>query len=299
MRKGPCPGGRQARCVLVAGLVGAASGCATTQARVDQFETFAVAGVQFADAVPQVLDESFDATVRTSSTVLVQARPLLDQDGRLAELAKEDSLLARRLAILTDLKVHTRALRGYFIALQGLARADGESSGLTDMTGELVERLGDLSPTIRAASVGGVEVGELVSPAVRLAVGRFQSATLEEELRRHAPAIERELALHQAALHAVADAMRADMEAQGAAEDRDRIHLPYARSGTLPGNWSQRRLDSFRRLSRLSAVDAAAQAAETLRQSFLALVEGRLGGALLGALVEDVTSILTFATRDP
>lgn len=299
MRTGPCPGGRLARCTLVAGLVGAASGCATTRARVDQFEAFAVTGVQFADAVPEVLDESFEATVRTSSVVLIQARPALDQDDRLGELAKEDSLLARRLAILTDLKVHARALRGYFISLQGLARTDAESSGLTDVTADLLARLGDLSPTIRTASVGGVEVGELISPAVQFTVGRFQSATLEEELRRHAPAIERELALHQAALQAVADAMRADLEAQGTADDRDRIHLPYARSGTLPGNWSQRRLDSFRRQSRLSSVDAAARAAETLRASFVALVEGRLGGALLGALVEDVTSILAFATRDP
>jgi hypothetical protein len=294
MWRGARSAGRAAWWILVAGLAGSASGCATTQARLDQFEAFAVAGVQFADAVPVVLDESFEATVRTSSLVLEEARPTLDQDARLTELAREDSLLARRLAILTDLKGHARALRGYFIALRSLAWTDIESSGLTDVTGSLLERLGHLSPTIGSATVGGREIGDLVSPAVEFTVGQFQSAALEDELRRHAPAIERELALQQAALEVVAEAMRADLETQAAAEDRDRIDLPFARSGTLPASWSQRRLDSFRRQIRLSSVDAASQAAETLRSSFVALVQGRLGGALIGALAQDVTVILTF-----
>jgi hypothetical protein len=283
-----------ARCTLVAGLAGALSACATTQARIDQFETFAVAGVGFADAVPAVLDESFESTVETSSLVLREARPLLDQDTRLAELETQDSLLTERLAILTDIKRHARAVRAYFVALQTLAQSSAESSGLTDVTRGVLERLGGLSPTIRTATVGGMEIGQLVAPAVELTVGQFRSIALEDELRRHATALERELALQQAALEAVAEAMRADLDAQAAAEDRDRIYLPYARSGALPADWGQRRLDSFRRQTRLTSVEAAAQAAETLRSSFVALVEGGLGDALLGALVQDVTAILTF-----
>lgn len=283
-----------ARYTLVSALAGALSACATTQARVDQFETFAGAGIEFADAVPAVLDESFEATVEASSLVLEEARPFLGEDARLAELERQDSLLAQRLAILTDVKRHTRVVRTYFIALRNLAQADTEASGLTDLTEGLVARLGELSPTIRSATVGGREIGEVAAPAVSFTVGQFRSTVLQDELRRHAPAIERELALQQAALALVADAMRADLEAQAAAQDRDRIVLPYAGSGSLPSSWSRRRLDSFRRQVRISSVEAAAQAAETLRASFIALVEGRFGGALVEALIQDVTAILTF-----
>ncbi len=281
--------------MLLAAIVAALSACATTQARVAQFERFAIAGVQFSEAVPPVLDESFEAAVTTSSLVLEETRPGLDEGGRLAAIEEADSLLSERLAILSDLKRHARVLRSYFVALQALAQTDAESTGLTDVTGGVMEALGEVSPRIAGASVGGMRVGDVLAPAVDIAVGQFQSSVLEAELRRNGSTIERELALQEAALEAVADAMRSDLGAQAAAQDRDRIHLPYARSGTLAPDWNGRRLESFRRRIRLTSVDATAQAAATLRSSFVALVEGRLGDALIGALVQDITEVVTFA----
>jgi hypothetical protein len=288
--------------VLVVLLALPGLGCAAKAARASQFERFALAGTQFADAVQLVLDESFETKVATSSLVLVEARPNLDRDQRLEAIEDDDTELRERLSILDDLKKHARILRGYFVALQTLAQTDAESSGLVDVTNGLVGALGGISPAIARATVGGQGIQDLIRPAVDFAFGSFQSRALERELRRNAPTVERELALQQAALTVIADAMRSDLEAQAEAEDRDRIHLPYVQEGTLPADWNERRLNSFRRRIRLSSVDAATQAVETIRSSFVALVENRLDDAAIGALIRDVTEIVTFVegvTRNP
>jgi hypothetical protein len=289
-------------CALLVCSVLSESGCATKTARVNEFERFALAGTQFTEAVQVVLDESFEATVGTSSLMLMEARPGLNEDKRLEELEKNDKALQERLSILNSLKKHARILRGYFVALQTLAHTNAESSGLLDVTNGLVGALGEISPAITGATVGGQKIESLVRPVVEFAFVSFQSRALERELRQHAATVERELAVQQAALRAVADAMRSDLQTQAAVEDRDRIHLPFAKEGTLPPDWRERRLNSFRRQLRLSSIDAATQAVDTLRSSFVALVENRLDAAAIGALLHDITEILTFVetlTKNP
>ena len=299
------------RLMLIACLPLVGGACATAGARVAQFGAFAEAGTQFADAVPAVLDESFNATVTTSSLVLAEARPgllLLDADIRrstmLEQLEQNDALLLERIGILRDVKQHAGVLREYFVALQALAQTDANSSGLTDVARGLVTALGSLSPAIANASVGGKAVSGLVPPIVNFAVAGFQSRVLEEELRRNAGTIERELAVQQAFLTAIAEAMTADLQAVYEAEDRDRIHLPYVNPGNLPGDWSQHRLASFQRQVQLSSVDAAAQAAARLRATFVQLVENKVDQGTIAALFVDINSVLTFietgtGTADP
>lgn len=282
---------------LVASLPILGSGCAATVARVTQFESFALAGTRFADAVPDVLDESFKTTVNTSSLVLVQARKGLSDSARLEEIERNDSTIRQRLEFLNDLKRHAKLLRRYFVALQSLALTDAQSSGLTDVTSGLVSALGEISPNIASATVAGASISELVSPAATLAFAAFQSKVLEAELRRNALTVDRELSLQQAALTALSEAMRADLEAQFEVADRDKIALPYVRDGELPADWSQRRLEAFQRHIRLASVDAASQAAGDLRLSFVALVEDRLDRTMIGALLADINGIVTFLAR--
>ncbi|MFV1987926.1 MAG: hypothetical protein ACC682_11655 [Gemmatimonadota bacterium] len=287
--------------LLVATAPAFGAACASGGARVARFDAFAEAGTQFADAVPAVLDASFEGAVATSSLALEQARPgllLLPDSVRetvmLEQLQQNDADLVTRLETLRDVKRHARLLREYFVALQALAQTGAESSGLTDVTGGFVEALATVAPSIGEATIGGQPVSELLPPVVDFAVTSFQSQVLEDELRRNAGAIERELALQVAFLTAVAETMASDYELVFAADDLDRIRTPYVRAGSLPRSWSDRRLGSFRRQSALSSVDAASRAAERLRTAFIQLVENRIDQATIAALFIDIHGMLTF-----
>lgn len=286
---------RPVRLLVLVGFAISLGACAAETARINQFNTFAQAGSKFADAVPPVLDAAFAAAVETDSLVLLQARAgLSSQDDRLKAIEESTKSLSHRIAILNDLKRQTHLLRAYFVALQALAQTNAESSGMSDVADGLVGALGKVSPRIANATIGGSPISHLVAPAVSFAFTTYQSAVLNRQLRKNAATIERELDLQRAALTAIAAAMKADIQTQSAAADRNNIVLPFVRGGKLPSNWTQRRVDAFQRQVQTASVDAAAQAAQSLRMSFVALVENRLDDTGITALLQDIDAIVTF-----
>lgn len=282
------------RLLVILGFATILGACAVGTARINQFEEFAQAGTRFADTVPPVLDEAFRVAVATDSLVLTQARVgLRSSEDRLKAIEQSNRNLAERIAILSDLKRQASLLGAYFVALQALAHTDAESSGMTEVASGIVGALGKLSPRIASAKIGGSPVSDFLAPVVSLTFTAFQSAALNRELRKNGATIERQLDLQQAALTAIADAMRAEFEIHAVAADRDSIVLPYVRDGTLPSDWAQRRADAFQRQTQLRSVDAAAKAAQSLRSSYVALVENRLDETNLTALLLDINSIVT------
>lgn len=280
--------------LLVVGFAISLTACAVGAARINQFDKFAQAGIQFVDAIPPLLDEAFVATVTTDSLVLKQAREgLTPGEARLNKIEKSNENLSQRIGILNDLKRHASLLRAYFVALQALAQTDAESSGMTDVANGLVGALGKLHPRIANATIGGSPIKDLVAPAVSFGFTAYQSAVLNRELRKNAATIEKELNLQQAALTAIADAMKADLQTQFAALDRDAIVLPYARGKPLPSDWTQRRVDAFQRQLQIQSVEAAAKAAQNFRTSFVALVENRLDDTGITLLLRDINDIVT------
>lgn len=282
---------------LLIALIVVATGCATQSARVDEFGRFAQAGVAFADALPPVLDDSLASTVATDSLVLVKERAALSRDQRNAFLESSRADLQQRQRLLDDLRQHANLLRAYFVALDNLASTDAQSSGLTDVAQGLVSELGKLNTDIAGATIGETPLSELIGPAVNFGVVTWQAASLNRELERNAPAIERELALQRAALDSLARAMRAELEARLEKEYSERVGLPYIRDVTLPADWSERRLEALRRRLELQSVDAARQAARSLHNAFVALVEGSLGDIALGTLMTDINALLGVIER--
>ncbi len=61
-------------CALLILATIANAGCAVQQQRVSQFGNFAQAGIAFADAIPPVLDESFQAAVAADTLILKEVR---------------------------------------------------------------------------------------------------------------------------------------------------------------------------------------------------------------------------------
>lgn len=270
-----------------------ATGCASEQVRVDQFAGFAATGSAFTKAVDPVLVESFDATATTSSLALLQARNALAPSDRLQALQQADDDLNARLAILGDLKRHLGVLQSYFDALASLSATTAQSSGMTGVAQGLVDALGKLDARIANASIAGTKIASLIAPAAEFAFVTHQSHVLDQELTRNAATIDREIRLQEAALHALADAYASDLGVVAAQTYRDDVALPYAGSQALASDWSTTRANLLQSTLDTTSVQAAADAASSLRSSFVALVENRLTGERIAALQTDLNNILT------
>ena len=264
--------------------------------KVGKADSLANAGIAFSDAVPAFIDESFVLAVTADSLTLMQTRPDLTEDERSIGLQASDDALAARLTILRDLKRHALLLRSYFMAIKAITQSDA-ASGITEQTKTIVARLGELSPTIRDASIGGAPISDFIGPAVNIVVASYQNAVLRRELEERADTIERELALQQAALTAMRDQMIADKDLQVQIEERNPIFLTFVGNDPLPRNWSDQRVAAFKRTIGFESYDAAAKAAGDLHDSWIAFAEDRLDEGTLLLLIHDVEALVQLSEK--
>lgn len=276
-------------------LLLALAGCGAT-ATINQAGHFADAGIAYADAVPAFYDESFVYAATANSLILAQTRDDLPAAERGETLGTHDAELSERLTILRDLKAHAATLRAYFIALKALAQTDAGGE-ISDATQGLVDRLGKLSPTISGANIGGTPIADFIQPAVSLAVAAYQSAALRHEVEERGAAIERELALQEAAVAAIGEQMLADWDLQVQIEQRNPLTRAFISDAPLPGNWSDRRIELLRLSANIDSFNAASKAADSLHQSWIAFAEGRLGEDGLLLLLRDVEELVQLATK--
>lgn len=260
-----------------------ASSCAAM--RMNQFKQFSQAGISYSGAVTDLLAASGAAAIDTDSMVLVKTRQPLSTAERSAAIIEHNKTLRERLAILGDLRRHARLLSSYFEVLGTLADSNAPSQVGTAAE-SVVQALGKLDTSIQNAKVGHTPVADFVGSVTQIAVAHFKAAALENELKKRAQTIERELDLQQAALSAVAQEMRVDLQAQIQQQESNDIVMPFVKDGPLPDAWSKERKEILQSQISLASVDAAADAAKKLKIAFVALAEGRFQ-------LVDVTSVLS------
>lgn len=134
-------------------------------------------------------------------------------------------------------------------------------------------------------------------PWVKLGVAAYQNAVLRRELEERGEAVERELELQRAALTAISEQMLADKDLQIQVEDRNPLFADYLGEGTLPSNWSERRITAFRRTAEFESLNAAAKAAGNLHESWIAFVENRLDASSLLLLIRDIEELVQLAEK--
>lgn len=279
--------------VLVLGL--AAAGCAssTDTARLDEV---ARAGIAYADKIPPLLDRAFALTVGVDSGALVEARRDLPEDRRRQVLHDFDAAMAGRLAEYAAAKRHNALLRSYFVALRTLLEPDGPK-GIGNAAKRLTAALGKLSPRLRKAHMGDVSVSGLVEPAAGIAVASFRSEALRRELEARGESIERELALQEALVTALARQIRADREVLSARFRNDEVLEPFVSAARLPKTWPARRLRSLRENGDVEAARAAEQAIRSLRNAYVEALEGRLDAARAAELATTVEGFVELVSR--
>lgn len=279
--------------VLVLGL--AVAGCAlpTDTARLDEV---ARAGIAYADKIPPLLDRAFELTVGVDSGALVKARRELPEERRRRMLDEFDAAMAGRLAEHAAAKRHNAFLRSYFVVLRTLLEPDGPK-GIGSDTKRLTAALGKLSPRLKKARMGDVSVSGLVEPAASIAVASFRSGVLRRELEARGEAIERELALQEALVTALARQIRADREVLSALFRNDEVLKPYVSAARLPRTWPARRLRSLRDTGDVEAARAAEQAIRSLRNAYVEALEGRLDAARAAELATTVEGFVELVSR--
>ena len=273
----------------------ATSGCVATTdtARLD---AVAGAGIAYADKVPALLDRAFELAAAVDSRALVEARDGLSEEQRRVALQQFDAAMAARLNDYDAARRHNDLLRAYFVALRALLESDGaEAAGAA--VKRLTTELGKLSPRLRKAQLGDVSVSGLVEPAATIAVASFRLEALRRELQARGKAIERELALQEALVAALARQVRADQAIVSTGFRTDEVLEPYVSAKRLPKTWPTRRLKSLRAPADLEAALAAEQAVRALRKAYVAAIEGRLDAGQAAGLAATVGGFVELVSR--
>ena len=278
---------------LLLGLMSAGCAVSTDTVRLDEV---ARAGIAYADKIPPLLDQAFELAVGVDSGALVEARRALPEDERRRMLDEFDAAMARRLEEHAAAKRHNTLLGSYFVALRTLLEPDG-SRGIGNAARRLTAELGKLSPRLKKARMGDVSVGGLVEPAAGIVVASFKSGALRRELEARGQAIERELALQEALVTALARQIRADREVLSARFRNDEVLKPYVSAARLPRTWPARRLRSLREPAGVGAARAAEQAIRSLRKAYVAAMEGRLDAVRAAELAATVEGFVELALR--
>lgn len=259
--------------------------------KTNQFKQFSQAGVAYSNAVTVLVDESGSTAIDADSMVLVKTRPHLSEDARKEAISTQNTDLRKRMAILGDLKRHSRLLRSYFEALGALAESDKPSQIGTAAEG-VVQALGKLHPSIENANVGKLPVAGFVGGVTKITVGHFRAAALEDELTKRGQTIERELELQQAVLRALGQQMRTDLQAMIQQQESNGVDIPFVKDEPLPGSWSNDRKEILQSQMSLASVDSAADAATKLKIAFVALAEGRFQLVDVPTMIGEINEIV-------
>jgi len=269
------------------------AGCGT--ARVNQFRQFSVAGVAYAEAVEPLTEAAGLAAVDVDSDVLIRAHGDLPLDERRQAVLRGNAEVRRRLGVLADIARQARLLRSYFVALGSLAESDAPSQ-IGTAGQSLFESLGQVSERVRTASVGHLPVDELLGNVAPIAVAEFRRAALERELQAHAETLWAYLEIQEAAIRAVVETLRDDLQGSLDARETGEVVQPFL-GDKLPKGWRKTRREVLTSQVNVASAEAAARAAGQLKVSFVALVEGRFGASDFQALLEDIGRVLTVVER--
>ncbi len=259
--------------------------------RIGQFDKFATAGKTYSEAMTKLTVEAGQIKIDADSELLLTNRDALSPEERSSTYQNQTEGLKDVLAVMGDLRAHTQLLRKYFSALAALSQSDAPS-GIGEEAANLVGELQKLSPSLEKATIGNANVKDFIGAVVPIVVAQFQRAALEEQLRKDAPMLERQLELQKAVLAALAEGIEADLESLSNARSLNQVAKPYVQEGDLPKTWREDRRALLSTTLMAASLDDAKDAADTLKKTFVALVENKIGPGDFDQLFADIDAIL-------
>jgi len=260
------------------------AGCTTH--RVNQFSTFATAGNRYSAAMIALTEATAITAVDANSQTLLYSR------GDWSENIREDNyqkLTVSLNALLEELHVfqeHTLLLKTYFRSLSRLAESDAPDA-ISGQTERLVSEIQNLGGQLEKAE----SVKKYLRPAVTLIVANYKHKALEEELRKRAHVLERELELQSAYLKALAAGLISDAEYLKEMKQTKNISS-YIERGPLDEKWTKERRELLTSKRSTDILDTATMAADNLKTTFEALIENKIKPGDFETLFSDIDAIL-------
>jgi len=286
------------------------SGCTAQKEKLNVAGAVAEAGVAFTNQIPELYNEYFALYVEVNSIALSQERDdqreIVDAGGASEADAKSalrehlessNRNLLETLDHLRQAKRHALFLRNYFVGLQAFVSDEtggGTGAALANVTGHLRElKPGLLSAadSLLGAGAGGFE--RLLTSLAEIAVTAVKSARLRDELAKNGPAVREAIYLQERLVEEAGRQMIEDLKSKAAIELEEPLLVDYmSLSGSLPGDWTRRRVELLNHQVRAEAVERATAAASTLRLSWEQLMAGSVTGFTVGTLVADIEATI-------
>jgi len=268
----------------------AISGCASAQ----PYAEFAKAGTAYSGALDKLLVAAGNVQLDKTSETLISLHDV--SPPKLEDVEKKNKLDEDRLKLIGDLRTHARLLAKYFAALADLATTDAPDRAAAS-TKTAFENLNNFSKSVSSSTV--VSQPEAGASLTKLVVGGAIRAELRAELEARKDAIRQELLLQDALIKTLASQIGSGLESS----NKNRMTRLVIEPLTAPKKLSREEKDQLviDRRGILSASTTVAELGEatkavaSLRQSFEALVEGRLTLAGINSLLADVDAVVSVA----
>jgi hypothetical protein len=271
---------------------------------VEQGKAFSDVGIQYADAVVELLDVTTDTVIEDDSNTLLYLQELTKLEDKKQEREKleeflkgHDDELSALVTTLEGFRIYARTLKGYFVNLQALATTDAPQSTAKAVAG--------LSDSINVASKyllksQGLTISEsekkVLASLGRLASKGFHSAMLREALKRDARIIGEQLLLHEKLLAKLSEILEHSIKKRYETEKKERVAKPYKNKEiTDRGKWKKDRARLLRTAFFVESLETAAKAAREMRQAWEGMLEGKTDLGASRLLLEDINEITAVA----
>lgn len=280
--------------VLTVALGGVLTGCVT--ARLNQYRGFAQAGVAYSNASQTLTDQAGTASISADSAILLKTRPDLPAEDRRKAVTESDSLLRQRLLILQQIKGHAQLLHTYFQTIADMVDSKA-GNDLGSAAQGAFNSLAKFSEPLKTATIGKEKVADFIPEVINIAVANTKVRALNAELKARAPLIERELAVQEGALAALAKDLKDNLTVKLNVDETESVINPYAGADRLPSDWASQRQQVLTTSVAVQSATEATRAAKTLRESFARLVAGTLTEGAISDLIQDINSVLDLASK--
>jgi hypothetical protein len=286
---------RKEYCFLLCVLLSvAAAGCGST-ATLERFQTFADTGTQYTTTVGNLLS---DSNASGLPTLLVDANSVRLLDSRQlapvseADFRKQDEDMRKQLLSLRLLKHEVDLLGQYFSALASLADSTA-STDIAQQLGDIGSSLSSLASTLgdtNKLATDSSAVSAAASDVGKVAVKGVQAHLLRKELETRGAAIAAVLRQQAAMLAALTEQAE---RAQGFLNQQSyeqNVVAPFL-AGTTSANWEQARQAGLLQMPIPASLEAAVQAAASLRVAWTTLLADELGANELEAVRRPLATI--------
>jgi hypothetical protein len=275
-------------------LLVAASGCATTE--IPQFQAFATAGSSYTQAVDGLLTEVGSSAVDANSAKLLETQELTPVTR--AQLGQQDQEMRDYLAELERIRTQVDLLGEYFQALASLATSNAPESFSTQVQ-NVATSLNGVSQQVRGTDIASdpQAAATLAGGVGSLVVKGVQGRALERELRARKETIAEVLLLQQALLKVLSSQAEANARFTSARQYDKEVVIPLTTnqvtSDPARESWMTDRRQMLSQPLLVQQVQAAEQAAASLRQAWSKLLSHDLTAADVQAIAAQIAPILT------